>query len=343
LTAQQFPDSDITVASVGEHALIERVRQRAASSADWVLLGIGDDAAVLRPARGAVDVVTTDAMVEGVHFRRDWTAPRAIGHKSLAVNLSDLAAMGARPRAVLLSLVLPADFPLRDFDELIDGVVTLANAAHAPLVGGNIARSPGPLVVDVTALGTAHPRRLLTRGGGRPGDELFLTGTVGAAAAGLSMLQEGEERSSLSPEAAACVARYEQPSPRTRIGERVAGAKAASACVDLSDGLADAVRQLAAASRCGVVLDGEHIPVDEGAAAWARRRGQSPVDFTLAGGEDYELLFAVPRQRLSAFRAVGRREQNVPLTRVGRLAPEPGCWLERDGRREPLGRGFAHF
>ena len=120
--------------------------------------------------------MTTDSLIEDVHFRRAWTAPRAIGHKALAVNLSDLAAMGATPRACLLSLALPPSYALEEFDDLIDGVIALGAESGAPLVGGNLTRSPGPVVVDVTAVGSAHPRRVLTRRGGRPGDLLFVSG-----------------------------------------------------------------------------------------------------------------------------------------------------------------------
>src|SRR6187399_978355 len=174
---------------LGEHALIARVRERAAQtpSSSTIIIGIGDDAAVIEPARGELEVITTDALVEHVHFRRDWTAARSIGVKAVAVNLSDLAAMGATPRVILLSLILPPTLPIEDFDALVDGVVATATAAGAVLVGGNIARSPGPLVVDVTAMGAVGRRRLLTRSRGKAGDELYVTGTIGGAATGLAI------------------------------------------------------------------------------------------------------------------------------------------------------------
>lgn len=328
---------------IGERALIERVRQRAGAPPDWVVLGIGDDAAMLRPDRGRLDVLTTDSLIEGVHFRREWTSAHAIGHKALAVNLSDLAAMGATPRAFLLSLALPAAFELGAFDDLIDGFLDLAKQAGAPLAGGNITRSPGPLIVDVTAVGAVHPRQALTRGGARPGDELFVTGSIGAAAAGLALLEASCDRAALDAAAAECVTRYESPSPRLVCGQQVARNRAASGCIDLSDGLAAAARQIAEASRTGVVLDGAALPLHPGAVAWATSHGLSPLLFALAGGEDYELLFAVPRRRLPAFSAVARRWRDVTVTRVGRLTAEPGYWLELDGRTEPLSEGFTHF
>ena len=333
----------ISIASVGERALIGRLRLRAGTPPDWVTIGIGDDAAVIQPARGTLDVFTTDGLVEDVHFRRRWTPAGAIGHKALAVNLSDLAAMGAAPRVVLLSLALASDFPLADFDDLVDGFVTLADQVGAPLVGGNLTRSPGPAMIDVMAVGAVRPRRLLTRGGGRPGDELYLTGSIGAAAAGLARLTASADRESLDPDALACVARYERPDPRLDCGVQVARNRAASACVDLSDGLADAARQLAAASHTGVVIDAEAVPVHPGARAWADSIGTDPLALALSGGEDYELLFAVRRRQRRAFLSVTGRCRGLAVTCIGRLTDEPGPWLARPGRLEPLGSGFAHF
>lgn len=329
--------------SIGERGLIERIRRRAGASPQWITLGIGDDAAVLAPERGMAQVVTTDSLLEGVHFRRDWTAPAAIGHKAMAVNLSDLAAMGAEPRAALLSLALPASLPLDDFDALVDGFLALGARHRTPLVGGNIARSPGPLMVDVTLIGSAHPRRVLRRGGGKPGDDLYVTGFAGAAAAGLARLQTAEGRATQDADALACIERYERPEARLVCGIQVARNRAASAAMDSSDGLADAVRQVAEASHTGAVIEAGAVPVHPGAAVWAAEAGLDPVSFALDGGEDYELLLAVPPRKRRAFLAITARCRGLAVTRVGRLTAEPGHWLERNGSLEPLPRGFSHF
>jgi len=328
---------------LGEHELIARIRRRAGPPPPWVTLGIGDDAAVIEPERGARIVLTADSLVEHVHFTRPLMSWRAIGHKALAVNLSDLAAMGAAPRASLLNLALPADVALADFDELIEGFVTLAGEAGAPLVGGNLSRSPGPLVVDVTAMGSARPRRVLARGGGKPGDELFVTGRLGAAAAGLAMLREADGKPPLDPDAAECVCRFQRPDARVRCGVTVARRRAASAAIDLSDGLADAVHQLAAASRVGAVIDAGDVPVHRGATAWADRAQRDPLMLALSGGEDYELLFAVSRRQRRNFLSALHQSGGLEVNRIGRLQSEPGAWLNRDGRLEPLGPGFVHF
>jgi thiamine-monophosphate kinase len=334
---------DLSIGAIGERALIERIRARAGAPAPWITLGIGDDAAVIVPERGRVDVVTTDSLVEDVHFRREWTDAAAIGHKSLAVNLSDLAAMGASPRAAFLSLALPVTLALGEFDAMIDGFAALAERERVPLAGGNLTRSPQPIVIDVTLIGSAHPRRLLTRSGGRPGDALYVTGSAGGAAAGLAMLRAGVDRASLDEARLDCLRRHERPDARLSSGVQVARNRAASACVDLSDGLADAARRIADASGCGVELDAAAIPVHPGARAWADAAGADPVALAVSGGEDYELLFAVGKRQRRAFFAATARCRGVAFTCVGRLTKERGAWLIRHDRKEPLAEGFAHF
>jgi thiamine-monophosphate kinase len=332
-----------SIAALGEHALIERLRQRVTATPPHIEIGIGDDAAAIAPERGTVDVVTTDSLVEGVHFRRDWTRPAAIGHKALAVNVSDLAAMGAMPRASLLSLALPSDLPVADFDELIDGFVALAGRCGAALAGGNISRSPGPLMIDVVAIGSARRRRLLRRDTARPGDDLYVSGSLGGAAAGLALLSAGEERAELTERARAAVSRYERPEARWRLGLTVARTRSASAAMDVSDGLAATARAIAEASGAGVVIEGDAVPVDPAAADWTARGGGDPVLFALGGGEDYELAFAVPPRLRTRFLAACRRAHGLAVTRVGRFVREPGAWLSREGETSPLPSGFTHF
>lgn len=305
------------------------------ASPDWVLTGIGDDAAVLAPARGMVEVVTADALVEGVHFRREWSSPADIGHKALAVNLSDLAAMGATPRAALLSLTLPPAFPLDDFDALLDGFLVLAALTKTPLVGGNLTRSTGGLHIDVTLTGAVRARRVLRRSGARPGDRLFVTGRLGAAAAGLAALMAGaaalmNERSSgaSAPESAPgadCLTAHRRPSPRLRTGIVVANNRSASACMDLSDGLADAVQQVCEASGCGADVDPTKVPVHPAAT----------LEQALTGGEDYELLFAVPRRRTRLFLAAIKQAGEVDVTEIGACT--------KGSEITPMGEGFRHF
>ena len=326
-----------TVAEIGERRLIERIRLRFPPAPAFVTVGIGDDAAVVEPERNLLEVVTTDCQVEGVHFDQAFVAAADIGHKALAVNLSDLAAMGAAPRVALLSLVLPPALPVSSVEALVDGMAALATRARISIVGGNIARSPGPLIVEVTATGSVHRRRVLKRGGGRAGDDLYVTGTLGGAAAGLRMLSAAaasplwrDKRGDLVTDH--CVMRYLRPEPRTRFGLMLGRNRAAHACIDLSDGLADGVRQIGEASGLGAIVEVDALPIEEGAT----------VRDALGGGEDYELLFAVsPRMRSRLKNA--RRLADIMVTRIGRLTADRAMLVSRNGSTDELPAGFEHF
>ncbi len=332
-----------TVADLGEHAVIGRVRSRLPTPPPWVVVGVGDDAAVLAPARNHLEVLTTDALVEGIHFDRTYVPPSAIGHKALAINLSDLAAMGAEPRAALLSLILPDSLEVAALDAILDGWISLAMQYGVALVGGNVSRSPGPLILDGTATGMVRPRRALTRAGARPGDDIYVSGTVGAAHAGRLALRrtaEGGREATME----ACQARFLAPDPRLRLGQLLARNRVASACLDLSDGLGDAIRQLAAASRVGAIVEAERLPVLEPARRWFQEReGLDPVTAAVEGGEDYELLFTVPSRRRRALGAVLRHAGGLPCTRIGTVTAARALVLRREGSAGPLPMGFAHF
>ncbi len=324
--------------TVGDHEefdLVAWIRRRVPPPGPDVVVGIGDDAAVLRPPRGEWLVQTTDTLVDGVHFERALCPPRAIGRRAVAVNLSDLAAMAARPQWLLLSLVLPPDLPLAHFEALVDGAIDEATRSGAAVVGGNLTRTPGPLTIDVAATGRVRPRRLLRREGARPGDTLWVTGSVGGAAAGLAMLRERTDAEGPS------VDRYLAPTPRLREGLALAAGRAARAAIDVSDGLGAAVRQLTAASDVGARIDADRLPIAADARRWFERHGADPLSAALAS-DDYELLVAVPARSEGRLREV-RARTATPLTCIGVVTRERACVLHRDGRDVPLPDGFLHF
>lgn len=340
-----FPDALVTdrptVAAAGEHALIARIRARLPAPPDWLLVPPGDDAAVVAPVRNAFDAITTDACIEGVHFDRRFVPPEAIGARALAVNLSDLAAMGAEPRYALLSLALPASLPLSDFDAIVDGLLEEAARHRVAIAGGNISASPGPLVVDVTAAGAVRPRRILRRAGARPGDLVFVSGTIGAGRAGLELRRMAEDDG--GTDSASLSSRYLRPEPRLRLGLLLGRRQAATACIDLSDGLADGLRQLAASSGVGFAVDAGALPIDAAARRWFERRGRDPVAASVEGGDDYELLFTVSPKRLGRLRGVERLARGLPLTRIGRVTSEPKVTLLEGGEEREIAGGFEHF
>jgi thiamine-monophosphate kinase len=340
-----------TIGELGERALIARIRtQFGTAPASWVRMGIGDDTAVLVPEPRTVTLATTDALVEGVHFDLRLTSPHDVGRKALAVNLSDIAAMGATPRSALLSLGLPGNFPVGDFDQLLAGIGDEARHHAVAVVGGNLSRIEGPLFVDVALLGSAHPHRVLTRSGAAPGHELYLSGEIGGAAAGLVWLRDSlapagrwQERFSTAPGQVAiadAVCRFRTPAARVALGRAVGHARAASACMDLSDGLGDAVRQLAESSAVGAVVELDKLPLHP------VLKGMDEVaslQFAVSGGEDYELLWAVSPRRRRWFQRVAGRKGFPPIRRIGILTRELDVRLRRQGRDEPLPAGFAHF
>ncbi|QRK09974.1 thiamine-phosphate kinase [Archangium violaceum] len=292
-----------------------------------VPVGPGDDCAVLGPSRGA-QCITTDAVVEDVHFTRAWFSPEDIGHKALAVNLSDLASMGAVPRWFVCALSLPRDFPRRELLGIARGMSALAREHGISLVGGNFS-SARELSITITAAGELLPGTApITRAGGRPGDVLYVSGTLGDARLGLQQLQAGQRRS-------AAILRQKRPVPKVELGRLAA--RFASAGLDLSDGLAQDLGHLCTASRVSAELELERLPLSRSVRASLGAEG------ALAGGEDYELLLAVPPERTSAFeRACLRVEE--PLTRIGSLTQgQPGHIRDASGRSLRLPAGFDHF
>jgi thiamine-monophosphate kinase len=335
----------LLVSDFTEAELVARVQSRLAPPPDWLVVGIGDDAAVVEPERGRLEALSVDALVEGVHFDRRFTPPDAIGHRALAVNLSDLAAMGASPRWALASFMLPSELSSSDFDAIVGGLSSLAARYGVHVVGGNVTRSPGPLVIDVSVSGTVKPRRALKRSTASAGDDLYVTGTIGGAAAGLQMLREASANPGHAQPHAGCVQKYLYPDPRVREGTLLGRNRAATACMDLSDGLADGVRQIAQASGVGVRLEADALPIDSAARQWFEARGEDAVDEALSGGDDYELVFAskpAARGRLRAVTLGGAK-----LTRIGVCTPSLETLLSRtrDGVQtlHPVPRGYAHF
>jgi thiamine-monophosphate kinase len=318
-----------------EAELIERYLLNAGAERNDVILGIGDDAALLRAPADQELVVTTDALIEGAHFLPGASA-HSLGHRALAINLSDLAAMGAEPAWALASLVLPAGDEdwLRDFAA---GFGALARSRGVALVGGNLSR--GPLSITVQLTGFAPSGTAMRRSGGRPGDWLFVSGTLGDARAGrllgtsesaVPVLQSGQLQ--------ALRRRFEYPTPRTELG--LALRAVASACMDLSDGLLADLPRLATASGCSAQLRIADLPLSAplkalcGAQAWQQ---------ALQGGEDYELLFSVPEHRVATIAALAARLE-LPLSACGRLQSGTGVELLGEaGVIQFSASSFDHF
>jgi len=329
---------------LGEFALITRLTGGLDARPD-VLLGVGDDAAVLDldPSLVQTLVATCDAQVAGRHFLLDVATPGEIGAKALAVNLSDIAAMGAEPLWALVSLVVPPSLDVAVLDGIYAGLRQLARRYGVAVVGGNVAASDGPLVIDVTLLGRARRGAVLRRSGGRAGDAVLVTGTLGAAGAGVLLAS-----TPLGAVPSDLLARARQaqvaPEPRLAEGRALAASGVVTAMLDVSDGLTQDLSHLCVASGVGAELDAAAVPVDPAAAAVAPAYGQDALDLALGGGEDYELLFSVAPEHIEqALRAV--QEVGGTAHVIGRLTAQQGLRLrEPNGTtREIQPRGWDHL
>lgn len=293
----------------GELALIEAIRRQADGipRSSSLRLGIGDDCAILRPRPGYEICVTTDFTLEGVHFRRDWHRPESVGHRCLARGLSDLAAMGARPVAVFLSIALPPRLPSGWLDRFLRGFLDLAARHRTPLAGGDTAASAsGTIAADIIAVGEVPAGSALLRSGARPGDALYVTGCLGGAAAELDQLSRNPRRfRNLSPESPDHPHLF--PEPRLASGRRLRGL--AHAAIDLSDGLSTDLTHLCQESRVAAVLEEGQLPIHPLA-----RENPDALQLALHGGEDYELLFTAGPQHRIPHSITG-----VPIHRIGTI------------------------
>lgn len=325
-----------------EASLIERVRTRIASPAGLaraagLRIGIGDDAAVLRPRDGAEWVLSCDAFLENVHFLRKAHSPAVVGYKALARATSDLAAMGARPRVFLLSLALPSDLTARWLEGFLKGMARAARKFGLVLAGGDTSRNP-TVAISITVLGEVAPGRAVTRSGARPGDLLYVTGQLGGAQLGLELVLRGmyhrrRWQALLRP--------HFYPELRLDFGRWLASRRFASAMIDTSDGLSTDLGHLCSASRVGARLWAGHIPRVQIPPA-LRRHGFDPLELALHGGEDYQLLFAVPR-RFGA--RIPRSYRGGAITAIGEVTRSKSLVLVGgDGRTTPLvPAGWDHF
>lgn len=309
--------------------------------------GIGDDAAVIRQRSGFDTVITTDLLVEGVDFdlERFHMSPRDLGHRALAVSLSDIAAMGARPSMCLLSVGVPRARWESDFlEQLYEGVFALAARHSVSVIGGDISRTPRHVVVDSVVLGETRRGRAVLRAGARPGDQIFVTGSLGGAAAGLRLLQEGSDPNGSDRRSRArrqLIRRQTRPTPRVEWGRLLGERRLAAALIDLSDGLSSDLSHLCAESGVGAFIESALLPLDPSLKA-AGFDDEEALRLALDGGEDFELLFtARPRDASKLPDEV----EGVRVTRVGEVTGERGkSRLLRDGRARPLRPGgFEHF
>ncbi|MDR3735151.1 MAG: thiamine-phosphate kinase [Acidobacteriaceae bacterium] len=337
----------------GELEMIAGIRRAAGrgGAARGIRVGIGDDCAVLRVPRGHELLVTTDLSLEGRHFRRDWHPARAVGHRTLARGLSDLAAMGAKPLAAFLSLALPRELAGSAWlQEFMDGLLALAKASDVRLAGGDTAESGGGVIADIVLTGTAPAGKALLRSGARVGDHIYVTGGLGGSAAELCaartadgfawLARSAEENASIAPRSQKRDLGHPDfsqhphlyPQPRLVVGETLRRRGLATACIDVSDGVSTDLAHLCAESGCGAVIEAASLPVHPLAAGRA-----DALELALHGGEDYELLF-------TGRKPMPRTIAGVKVTRIGTVVKGRGVKIIVDGKTRKLeAQGWEHF
>ena len=342
------------LSDLGEFGLIDRIGKTAPRNAKRAPIGIGDDAAALLLSPSATLLATTDMLIEGVHFDLKTTDPYSLGWKAAAVNLSDIAAMGGVPRFCLTALGIPSSLTVEDISEFYRGVNACLKKFGTVLVGGDTCSSRKGLIISVTVLGEAEKMHVITRSGARPGDLLYVTGTLGDSGAGLEILKSGtgvrgqgsgEKRilkSAIRNSQSAIkrlIERHLRPVPRVAEGRKLAAAEIASAMIDVSDGLSSDLGHLCAQSGVGAEIFAEQVPLSKDLRS-AKGLKQPPVEYALSGGEDYELLFTVPPGKIKKLNAM-----TIAATKIGIITRVRSMRLIDDrGQGRPLtATGYDHF
>src|SRR6185369_13290814 len=330
-----------------EFDFIGALRDRAPATSS--VTGIGDDAAVVQTSSGKETVVTTDLLIEDIDFRRTTITPYLLGHKALAVSLSDIAAMGARPRWSLISLGVPTDVWETGFtDRFYSGLFELASRYDVQLIGGDTSRTEEKIVIDSIVLGECLAGQAVKRSGAKPGDQIFVTGSLGAAAAGLRLVERGAhlaEKSFADDDSQKLdhvLLRQLRPEPRVGWGMVLGDEKLATAMIDISDGLSSDLNHLCSASGVGALIDSSLLPIDNQIVELCGRRALDPLQLALHGGEDFELLFTVKPADVAR---LPRRVDGVEIKRIGEITTTTDGVKISEGQRiwDLKPGGWKHF
>jgi len=332
-----------TLKDLGEAGIIRLVQEKVSPQlSPYIRKGIGDDCAVLETAEGRALLVTTDTLIEGVHFTAQTLSPEALGWKALAVNISDIAAMGGVPRTALLSIALRPDCRAGFLESFTDGLKALADKTGVILAGGDTVESPSHVMITITLLGDCSPEHLVYRSGARVGDDVWVTGSLGNAAAGLFLLMNKK-----IPEVSGyklLVRAHQEPMPRLEMGRALGESGLVHAMIDISDGIAKDLGHICEQSGVGAVVQESSIPMSDELLKLAAEVEKRPLDWALHGGEDYELLFTASSADKEKVVALTTKVLGTPAAKIGTIIQDEGIWLETEKGKEPLGlRGYAHF
>lgn len=336
------------LSKLGEFQLIQSIPRQLTTQGFRPTVGTGDDAAVFSPSPPQHVVISTDLLVEDIHFTRKTATLYDIGYKAATANLSDIAAMGARPTGIFVAIALPPSSTQQDWLEFYRGIAAPCQSHKVQLLGGDTSCSPTSLFIAITITGQVHPEHILTRKGAKIGDLIYVSGTLGDSAAGLAYLKKytrPPRPSSLSKPMTYLVQRHLHPTARIALGQFLASQPYASAAMDLSDGLSGDLNHLCRQSQVGALIDRTKIPMSQQLQRYAKRIGTAPLHWSLHGGEDYELLFTIPLKWQQALEK-GAKRQQIPITQIGVIQPKRfGIRIEdSEGTVAMLpSEGYEHF
>jgi len=324
---------------IGEFGLIHRIRKWINSYDPALIQGIGDDVAVIEMGTKVL-LVTTDMLIEDIHFDLSWTNPYPLGRKSLAVNLSDIASMGGIPKYYLISIGLPKNLPISFISSFYRGLKQEAKRFQVQLIGGDTSLSK-KIIINICLLGEGEKRNLLFRKGAKVGDDLFVSGNLGDAALGLKILQKKCEREGSE----GLVKKHLSPCPRVELAQAIAKYHMATAMIDVSDGLLIDTSHLLEESGVGALIWEDRIPLSRLYRKWVRTFSKDPFRIAFSGGEDYELLFTASSNRREEITSLAR-SLKIPITRIGEILPKKEGLhiIRKDGTEySPTHLGFEHF
>lgn len=330
---------------LGEFGLIKRISQILPKAGKDVMVGIGDDVAMVHPEPGRNWLTTCDIQVEGVHFLREVITPKDLGWKAMAINLSDIASSGGRPRFAMISLGLPQNLEVSYVDELYAGISESAIEFGVDIVGGNISKSKNNLFIDIFLMGDVLPDKMVTRSGARPGDKILVSGKVGDAAAGVSLILNQELKAD-PVYAKKANLRRDRPTPRVKAGQVISESGLATAMVDVSDGLFGDLKHIYEMSGVGGRIYLDRMPVEPENKKLAKIVKQNEYGFALFGGEDYELLLTAREDQTLNLKRLVEMETGVPLTIIGEIVEDPKIqsWVNERGQAIQINKGsWDHF
>lgn len=336
-------DKDLKIEDLGEFGFIRSIQDGCLFSSSKLIKGIGDDCAVIGPYEDKIFLVTTDMLLENVHFILNKISPEHLGEKAVNVNLSDIAAMGGTARHLFVSVAIPKQMRAETIHGLYNGIKTACRRHGVNILGGDTSSSPDGLMINVTVVGESKEKEVLYRSGAKPGDRIYITGTIGDSAGGLKLILG--EASAPEPLKSKLIEAHNQPLPFLETGRAIAQSRLATAMIDLSDGLASDLRHICRLSKVGARLIKEALPVSDELKKMAEINGLDPYLLALSGGEDYRLLITVPHKNGALFQNMIQASAKCPIFCVGEITGHNGIEIVLpDGTKDSLDTtGFDHF